>query len=85
MNLHLLVWEYDDLNAECDWTHIVTDKDYLSTDDELKIIAKHLQANQFADSYEEAIESITNHWSEKVNMVQGYEIKLERSTANVSN
>lgn len=83
--LYLFVYEQDDMNAECDWFFKVLDTDYVSTEDELNYIADFMIEMDNAETREEAIDMIANHWSNKVTEQDGYTIKLERSTANVSN
>lgn len=71
--LHLIVWQYDDPDRECEWTHVVTESTYLSSDQERKIIEEFMRDNmeQEPDEYD-----ISDSWSNRIDMVDGYKITV---------
>lgn len=77
MNLYLIVWTMQDWDSP-EWTHIVSDKTYLSTSDEEKIIVEFMKENH-EYTRKETLEILQDFWSNKVE-VDGYKIKLEEET-----
>ena len=68
MNLYLTVYERDDTSP--DW-FLWTSKDYPTGDQELKKIKKHLKENDDESN-------VLDYWTNKITMVDGYKIKLEK-------
>lgn len=79
MNLFLIVWEYKNQEQDCDWTHVVSDKPYLSTSDEEKIIIEFMKDN-FEYSKKETLDSLYDFWSNKIDVVDGYKIEVVEKT-----
>lgn len=75
MNLFLIVWEMQDWDSP-EWTHIVSEKPYLSTSDEEKIIIDFMKENH-EYSKEETLAILLDFWSNKVDKVDGHEITVE--------
>lgn len=76
MNLFLIVWQYDEPDRECEWTHFVSEKDYIDSDEEREIIANFMRENmdQEPDDYE-----VSDSWCNKVSMIDNYKINLEKA------
>ncbi len=68
MNLYLTVFERDDTSP--DW-FVWTSKEYPTDDQELKKIKEHLKEND--DGSE-----VGDYWTNKITMVDGYKVKLEK-------
>lgn len=72
MNLFLIVWVID---SEPNWTHVISDKPYLSDSEEKNIIVKFM-VDWHGYTKNEVLEVLDDYWSNKVSLVDGYEIKV---------
>jgi hypothetical protein len=75
-NLYLLVWEYEDGDRECEWTHFVSDKDLVSINDSVKEIIMKFMLDNFDEQPEDY--TISNFWLNKVDQQDGYKVVLEK-------
>ena len=74
MKLFLLVWEFEQIDRECEWTHFVS-KEYPTPLEINKIIRDFMR-----DNHEETPQDydIQNHWCSSIETVDGYKVTLSK-------
>lgn len=78
MILYHLAWEYSDYNAECEWVHFVSDKQFYSSDETLALVHKYIRELQDLE-LEDELPEVENYWLESITQCDGYNIRLERT------
>lgn len=74
--LYVLVWEYKDVDTECDWTTLVSNG-HPTMEEQEKIITKHV-SDFWGDDYTFSNLDIEHYWCNRINVVDGYKVKLEK-------
>lgn len=70
MRLFSINWTFEDIDRECEWTHVVM-AEYPTAEQQLKIIADFMLEN-----HEETPEDydVHDYWAGTVDVVDGYKI-----------
>lgn len=73
--LYSIVWEFEDINREADWTHFVSEKEFISEAEEWQ------KVKEFMQELDENIErdEITNIWCNRIDTVEGFNIEVKEN------
>ena len=71
--LHVIVWQYN--QDETEWTHIVSERKYLTIQETREAIDRFMTEvmEMEPEDYD-----LGNYWESRIEAVDGYEIKLEK-------
>lgn len=74
MRLFLIVWQFEDIDRECEWTHVVLEE-YPDPNKIEQIIEDFMR-----DNHEEEREDydISDYWCNTIDTVNGYKISVNK-------
>lgn len=74
MKLYLIVWEFEQWDRECEWTHVIL-TEYPAPVQIIDVINKFMLENHEESPNEF---EVSNYWCSTIDMVDGYKINVTK-------